>query len=130
MTRSVTSKESKLDPHGLALKAAHLALEKKASDPVLLDLRKFSFLCDYYVIVDGESEPQLKAIVDHVEAGLKQYGEDPWHVEGMGGKQWILMDYVDVVVHVFLKETRELYTLERLWGDAPREVVDAGAESP
>lgn len=129
MTGSVTSKEPKLDPHGLARKAAELALEKKAGDPVLLDLRKFSYLCDYYVIVDGDSEPQLKAIVEHIEEGLKQYGEKPWHVEGMSGKQWVLMDYVDVVIHVFMKEARTLYTLERLWGDAPREVVDAGADS-
>jgi ribosome-associated protein len=101
-----------------------------ARDPVVLDLRTFSYLCDYYVIVDGESEPQVKAIVERIEEGLKELGEEPWHVEGLANRQWVLMDYVHVVIHVFQKKARELYLLERLWGDAPREVVDAGVESP
>lgn len=118
------------DSRHLARRAAQLALEKKARDPVIIDLRELSFLCDYYVIVDGDSEPQVKAIVDRIEAGLKEDGETPWHVEGAGGRQWVLMDYVDIVIHVFLHSARELYLLEKLWGDAPREVIDAGVESP
>jgi ribosome-associated protein len=64
--------------------------------------------------------------VERVEEGLKEVGETPWHVEGRGGRQWVLLDYVDVVVHVFHAKARELYMLERLWGDAPRETIDAG----
>jgi ribosome-associated protein len=125
MTSPVTSEKSKLDPHELARTAALLGLEKKAGKPVVLDLRGFDFLCDYYVVMDGESEPQIKAIVEKIEEGLKGLGEAPWHVEGRQGGQWVLLDYVHVVIHVFLRETRELYLLERLWGDAPTESVDA-----
>ena len=117
-------------PRELALQAARLAAEKGGGNPILLDLRPFSFLCDYYVIVDGKSAPQVKAIVEHIEKGLGKTGERPWHVEGLEGKQWVLLDYVDYVVHVFREDARELYMLERLWADAPKEVVDAGVESP
>jgi ribosome-associated protein len=125
MTSLVTSKKPRLTPHELARKAAHLALEKKAGNPVVIDLREFGYLCDYYVVVEGDSEPQIKAIVQRVEEGLEELGEKPWHVEGLEGKHWVLMDYVDVVIHVFRLETRELYMLERLWGDAPRETIHA-----
>lgn len=126
----MVQKPPRLASRDLARHAARLALEKKARDPLVIDLRELSFLCDYYVIVDGDSEPQVKAIVERIEEGLEGLGETAWHVEGMGGKQWVLLDYVDVVVHVFLRSARELYLLEKLWGDAPREVIDAGAESP
>jgi ribosome-associated protein len=127
----VVRKPSRLDSRQLAHRAARFALEKKGREPVVMDLRELSFLCDYYVIVDGDSEPQVKAIADRIERGLKEAGETAWHVEGTAGRQWILMDYVDVVIHVFLKSARELYLLEKLWGDAPREVIDdAGVESP
>lgn len=123
-----TRKTRPLEPQELARRAARLALEKKARDPVILDLRQFGYLCDFYVVVHGDSDPQVKAIVDHVEEGLRELGESPWHVEGLSGKQWVLLDYVDVVIHVFRPETRELYLLERLWGDAPREVVNADSQ--
>ena len=125
MTSPVTSEKSKLDPHELARTAALLGLEKKARNPLVLDLRGFDFLCDYYVVMNGESEPQVKAIVERIEEGLKEMSEEPWHVEGRQGGQWVLLDYVDVVIHVFRSEARELYLLERLWGDAPMESVDA-----
>ena len=125
----VTPRSRRLVPEALARKAAEFALEKKAKDPVVLDLRKLSSVCDYFVVVSGDSEPQVKAIVDRVEEGLKDAGETPWHVEGMAGRQWVLLDYVDVVVHVFHERARETYLLERLWGDAPREAMDAGAGS-
>ena len=115
-----------LAPQDLARRAAQLALEKKAQDPVILDLRKFEYVCDFYVVVHGDSEPQVKAIAERIEEGLRKAGEEPWHVEGLAGRQWVLLDYVDVVIHVFRSEVRELYLLERLWGDAPREVIDAG----
>lgn len=120
----VTSEKPRLEPHDLAIRAARFALEKKARNVVILDLREFDYLCDYFVVLDGESEPQVKAIAENIESGLKELGEIPWHVEGMAGRRWILLDFVDVVIHVFHSETRELYMLERLWGDAPLEAVD------
>jgi len=114
------------DSRALADRAAALALEKKASDVVVLDLRATAAVCDYFVIASARSEPQVEAVAERVEEGLREAGERPWHVEGLRGKTWILLDYVDVVVHVFHERTREIYTLERLWGDAPREIVDDG----
>ncbi len=115
-----------LPSHELAEKAARLALEKKGKHVVIMDLREQSSVCDYFVLVSGESEPQVKAIAERVEAGLKEDGESPWHVEGLKGKTWLLLDYVHVVVHVFHERTREIYMLERLWGDAPREAIETG----
>ncbi len=120
------TKPTQLTPEQLARRAAALAQEKKAKDLVILDLREQAAVCDYFVLATGESEPQVKAIVERVEEGLKELGETPWNVEGRRGKTWILMDYVDVVVHVFHERTRDVYMLERLWGDAPREVIDGG----
>lgn len=114
-----------LPPQELARRAAHLALEKKASDPVLLDLREFDFVCDWYVVMSGDSGPQVKAIATRIEEGLRESGEEPWHVEGLSERQWVLLDYVDVVIHIFQAQVRETYLLERLWGDAPRETIHA-----
>jgi ribosome-associated protein len=122
----VTEPRRSLDPKDLADRAARFALEKKARDVLVLDLRREASVCDYFVIATGESEPQVEAIAERVEAGLVAAGERPWHVEGRRGKTWVLLDYVDVVVHVFLERTRETYMLERLWGDAPRESVGDG----
>jgi ribosome-associated protein len=119
-----------LSPHDLAQRAAHLALEKKARDVLIIDVGEISPVCDYFVVVTGDSDPQVRAIVDHVEQELRAAGERPWHVEGRQARQWVLLDYVDVVVHVFRRDARETYMLERLWGDAPRETVDAGIQSP
>jgi ribosome-associated protein len=123
VTPRVTAPERRPSPHDLAREAARLALEKKASDCLILDLTERSEMCDYFVIASGDSEPQVSAIAERVEAGLAAMGEKPWHVEGRGGKRWVLLDYVDIVVHVFHKDTREVFLLERLWGDAPREVA-------
>jgi ribosome-associated protein len=128
MTRPVPSKTPRLSSQEIARLAARFALERKANRPVILDLRQLEYLCDFYVVVDGESDPQIRAIVERIEEGLKEHGESPWHVEGLDRKQWVLLDYVDVVIHVFRSETRDLYLLEKLWGDAPREEIDAGIE--
>lgn len=110
----------------LAQSAARSALAKKASDLVLLDLRELAGVSDFFVIASGSSEVQVKAIADAVEEGLREeHGAKPWHVEGRDGRRWVLLDFVDVVVHVFHERTREYYLLERLWGDAKRiEIVD------
>ena len=108
---------------GLALARAALncALDKKATDPVVLDLRELAGVSDYFVIVSAASEVQTKAIADFIEERLREdLGAKPWHVEGKDGRRWVLLDYIDVVVHVFHERTREYYLLERLWGDAKR----------
>ncbi len=105
-------------PKTLARKISRLALEKKAEDIVILDLTGLSAACDCFVICSGASEPQVGAIAEQIVGKLKEQGIAPWHVEGRAVRRWILIDYVDVVVHVFHHETREYYTLERLWADA------------
>jgi ribosome-associated protein len=94
--------------------------EKKAQNIVLLDLRKVrSSIVDFFVICSGTSDTQIDAIATSVEDEVyKSVQENPWHQEGRQNKEWILLDYVDVVVHVFKKSKREFFALEELWGDA------------
>jgi ribosome-associated protein len=130
MTARRTAPDRRLTPHELARHAAHFAADKKGQDPVILDLRAFDYVCDWTVVTAGESEPQVKAIAVRIEQGLRELGEEPWHVEGLTERQWVLLDYVDVVIHVFHEKARETYLLERLWGDAPRETLDARQDGP
>ncbi len=108
--------------------AAAAAAVKKAQDPVALDLRGLAGVADYFLICSGASEIQVKAIAEAVEERLHGLGAAPWHVEGLAGRRWLLLDYVEVVVHVFHEKTREYYLLERLWGDARK--VDLGLDDP
>jgi len=107
-----------LDSKKLAVKLAESALSKKAADIKILDLRKLTTITDYFVICTAHSDVQVKAIADAIMEGSKKEGERPWHKEGMTHKTWVLLDYVEVVVHIFLNETRNFYGLEKLWGDA------------
>ncbi|MGO9480680.1 MAG: ribosome silencing factor [Candidatus Kryptoniota bacterium] len=97
---------------------AELALTKKAKDVAILDLRKLTSMTDYFVVCTGDSETQVKAIADAILAGMEEHGERAWHAEGLQNLQWVLLDFVDVVVHVFHKDARTFYGLEKLWGDA------------
>jgi ribosome-associated protein len=106
--------------------AAAAAASKKATDLVGLDLSGLDGVADYFLICSGASEPQVKAIAEEVEDKLRERGAKPWHVEGREFRRWVLLDFVDVVVHVFHERTRDYYLLERLWGDARR--VDLGLE--
>ncbi len=110
-------------PKTLAKRAAKLALEKKAEDIVIADLRKLTTITDFFVICSAESSVQLKAIVDHIVEELEKKGIKAWHIEGYTNLTWVLIDYVDVVVHIFLKPAREFYGLERFWGDAKFEYI-------
>ncbi|MFC4873085.1 ribosome silencing factor [Negadavirga shengliensis] len=94
--------------------------EKKASDIVVMDLREIkSTVTDFFVICSGSSDTQLEAISNSIEEEvLKANKESPWRSEGKTNRQWILMDYVNVVAHIFMKDKREFYQLEELWGDA------------
>lgn len=103
----------------LAERVAHLALEKKARDILILDLTGLTSATDRFVVMTADSDTQVKAIADHIVEKLKEHGLRAWHVEGLEGRRWVLLDYVDVVVHVFYSETRHFYSLETLWGDAP-----------
>ena len=99
----------------------HGMQEKKAVDIVVLDLRDVkNAVTDYFVICSGNSDTQVDAITNSIEEQVyKSLGEDPWHKEGKVNREWILLDYVDVVAHVFKKDRRSFYALEDLWGDAP-----------
>jgi ribosome-associated protein len=110
----------------LARAAAELAADKKAGGIVELDLRGVVGYTDYFVICTGNTERQAKAIHDGIHLGLKnEHGLLPRRVEGLTESRWILMDYLDVIVHVFIPELREYYRLEQLWGEAPARAVEA-----
>ncbi len=96
---------------------AQTLIDKKAQDVVIMNLRKVTDMTHYFVICTGESELHLKALARELEDKIKT----PWHIEGYTYARWILLDYVDVVVHLFLKSTRQYYMLEQLWGDVPIE---------
>jgi len=95
-------------------------LDKKAKDVMVLELKGLTFIADYFVICSGESTTQVKTIAEHIREILKQHRVAPSRTEGLGHARWILMDYGDVIVHVFEEETRQYYELEKLWLDAPR----------
>jgi ribosome-associated protein len=111
-------------PAQLARWIAEYAADVKAIDLVELDLRDVLGYTDYFVISSGNTDRQTKAIHDRIHEGLKKdHGILPRRVEGLAEGRWILMDYLDVVVHVFTPEAREFYRLEQLWGEAPRRAV-------
>ena len=113
-----------LTPDRLADLIFGYASDAKAIDPVELDLREVLGYTDYFVIVTGNTDRQTKAIHDRIHEGLKkEHGILPRRVEGLAEARWILMDYLDVVVHIFTPEAREFYRLEQLWGEAPRRAV-------
>ena len=97
-----------------------LALKKKAKKLITLDLRGLSTFANYFVICHGDSEPHVKAIADNIRKGTIH---KPLHIEGYENQNWILIDYFDIVIHVFKKEFRDFYGLERLWADAPLKKV-------
>ncbi len=103
----------------LANNIAELIFNKKGYDVRIIDLRKVVSFADYFVICSADSDTQVKAIADEVDKSLSDKGLKCWHKEGYKALSWVLLDYVDVVVHIFKKEMREFYNLERLWGDAP-----------
>lgn len=116
-----------LDPERLVALVAGYAADKKAIDVVALDLRGIAGYTDYFVICSGGSDRQAKAIHDGIHEGLKKdHGLLPRRVEGLSESRWVLMDYLDVVVHIFTPDTRDFYRLETLWGEVPRVELDLG----
>jgi ribosome-associated protein len=112
-----------------AMRALALALEKKALEPVLLDVRDLCSFCNYQLVVSGRSDRQVDAIADGIASGLKAEGMRPLGAEGARTGQWSLLDYGDFVVHVFLHAAREHYDLEGLWNDAPRVPIEVPADA-
>ena len=115
--KKITSKES-------ARLIASLAAEKKAEDIVLLDMRKVSAICDWFVIVSANSSRNLTAISNFIKERMSKKGRHPINSDGRRNPYWVLLDYADVVIHVFFKDVREFYALERLWSEAPTEKFD------
>jgi len=109
-------------------KAVRAALDKKALDVVVLDLRDTPAFTDFFILCSGQNQRQVKAIADAVEEVLRASKIRPAHVEGYDRGDWVLMDFFSFIVHVFTPQTRAFYALERLWGDAQR--IDIGDENP
>lgn len=103
---------------------AEAALERKANNVVVLDLRGLSQVTDFFVICSGNSDTHVEGIADNIEEKLGERSADLWHREGGRKASWILLDYIDAMVHIFTEDARSFYGLERLWGDAPRVEYD------
>jgi ribosome-associated protein len=108
-----------LDSITLANRISELIFNKKGYDVKILDLKEVASFTDYFIICSADSDTQVKAIADEVDKSLRDQGMKSWHKEGYRALNWVLLDYVDVVVHIFKKDVREYYNLEKLWGDAP-----------
>lgn len=120
--RTVRSGRKRLT--GEVAKAVRAALSKKAANVVVLDLRKTPAFTDFFILCSGQNQRQVKAIADAVEETMRGAKIKPAHIEGYDRAEWILMDYFSFIVHVFAPQTREFYSLERLWGDAERIQID------
>ena len=119
-----------MSPEGLARRVAQIADEKQAVDIVALDMRGLVSYTDFLVICTARNERQAKAIHDEVYANLKADGLLPDHVEGEREASWVLMDYLDCILHVFVPDERDYYRLETLWGEAPRLELDLTGAAP
>ena len=108
----------------IASQIADLMIDKKALDIQILDVRGLTTLTDFFVICTSESQPQSRAICNHIEDEMLKEGIKPWHKEGVEKLDWVLIDFVNIVVQIFSRESREYYDFERLWGDAKITKVD------
>ncbi len=108
-----------MTPLQIAVLCARAADSKKGEEILLLDVRDISSVSDFFIIVSGQSEPHLKAMRNEIELQLKKEGIVAKGIDGFPHSQWVIMDYLDVMVHIFSSERRDFYALERLWGDAP-----------
>ena len=114
----------KLDrTHDTAMAVAHAGLDKKAEDVTLLDVRGLASYADYFVVMTADSERQASAIADHIDDALSDAGRTKVGIEGQTTGRWILLDYGDVVAHIFSRDARDFYDLEGLWADAKRTAV-------
>jgi len=107
-----------------------LILQKKGSNVLVLNLKKQTTVTDYFIICSASSDVQIKAIADNILKETKKIGQKPWHKEGYNNLSWVLLDFVDVVVHIFLDNVRKFYNLEGLWGDAEITEIKDNLEIP
>jgi ribosome-associated protein len=112
-----------LDSYSLAKAIANLTIDKKAHDVAIIELKEIASFTDYFVICSADSDTQVKAITDFVLNELRKEDIYVWHSEGYESLNWILLDFVDVVCHIFHKDTRSYYNIEKIWGDAKREEI-------
>lgn len=110
-----------------ALLSVNIILERKATDPVLFEVGRLTTITDYFLIASGKSSRQVQAIAQHLERRMKEEGFIPFGIEGERDGHWILLDYGDVVVHIFYQPVREFYDLEGLWVEAPRVEIEKNA---
>jgi ribosome-associated protein len=120
--RTIT--KTQLTPLDRALRCAALALDKKAEDVRILDIRRISSIADYLVLVSGHSDKQTQAIAESVRIDMKKFGK-VLDIEGLREGNWVILDYGDVILHVFKDEVRRYYDLDGLWADAPRIEIPA-----
>lgn len=113
----------------LAQRAAQIAIDNKAQDVVLLDLRGVTDMTDFFIIASGTSDTHVRSIGEHVLEEMKKEGSPAHHVEGLERGRWVLLDFVDFVVHVFHPTLRNFYQLERLWADAEQVPLESGQRS-
>ena len=118
------TKKRTTEPRAFALAAAKLAAERHCSDIVVLNLKDISPATDYFVIATGTSDRQMRAVADEISEAAKKQGQQRFGRAGYEQARWILLDFVDVVIHIFDSEYREYYDLELLWGDAEKLLVD------
>ncbi len=114
-----------LDVAAAVQRAAALCVDRKANDVLMLNLKPLTDMTDYFVIASGTSDTHVRSVAEHVTTELKKEGMSVYHIEGLAQGRWVLLDYVDFVVHIFHPALRSFYQLERLWGDA--EVTPVGA---
>ena len=115
-----TKRQKETNPEGIVLYAKRIStmmLEKKALDIKVIDVRKITTLTDFFVICTSESGPQTQAITDNIHEQMKDEGMKVWHIEGYENLEWVLLDYINIVVHVFSQKSRDYYDIERLWAD-------------
>jgi ribosome-associated protein len=120
----MSEKQVSLEGTALVDTAVEQMLEKKAENIVVIDIRGSSSVADWFVICESDNPVQNRAIADAVVVGLKEHATAPWQKEGLEDGRWILIDYVDVVIHIMMSDTREYYAIEKLWKDCPRRNVE------
>ncbi len=121
-------KDILLDSKELVLQCVNAALDRKAEDLIILKVKDVSSFADYFVLCSGNSDRQIKGLAEHIGQKLKKAGIFPLGIEGERSGSWILMDYGDVIIHVFYKPVREFYDIEGLWSDAPRMTIEESVQ--
>tara|TARA_B100001750_G_C15387191_1_gene535550 strand:- start:257 stop:601 length:345 start_codon:yes stop_codon:yes gene_type:complete len=111
------------------IEIATLMLDKKALEIKIFDVRKITTLTDYFIICTSDSDPQTKAIVNHIGRSLRENGIRPVSSEGLNNNEWVILDYIDIIIHIFSKEKRKFYDLDRLWADAKIKTISEKNEN-